>query len=89
MTKSGVEHLAQHAGWNTKRKSKPIILFMEGGLIQSVSGIPRGIKIIVRDYDSDCDTSNPRVHKDADGDFYFENSWDSGDNQTEKEAKPK
>ncbi len=88
MAKSGVEHLAKHPGWKTKRRnSKPIILFMEGGLIQSVSGIPEGLTIVVRDYDT-CDTSNPRVHKDADGDLYFENSWDASDNLTEKQAKP-
>jgi hypothetical protein len=67
---------------------KQIILFMEGGLIQSACNIPEDIEIVVRDYDPCMGEGHPNVHRDAKGHLYFENSWTSADNQSEEDAVP-
>jgi hypothetical protein len=59
-------------------KTKKIIIIVEGGIVQNVSGIPRGAAIEVHDYDTDGATpeEDDRLRRDKDGDVYHLSSWE-------------
>jgi hypothetical protein len=46
---------------------------MEGGVIQDIT-CPEGVKVIVKDYDTDGSEEN--VQHDEDGDNYIETIWE-------------
>lgn len=57
-------------------KKKRIIVVVEGGLIQEITGIPKGFEIEVRDFDTDLrDDSDPRVEEFGD-EFAYVTIWD-------------
>ena len=49
-------------------KTKTIFLYIEGGVIQSAN-IPKGVKVVVHDYDCPGDWEGPNVIEDEDGDM--------------------
>ena len=54
-----------------------IIISVEGGLIQSIEGIPPGVKVEVHDYDTDGSMGQHR--KDKDGAIYRLSTWEGGE----------
>jgi hypothetical protein len=46
---------------------------MEGGVIQDIA-CPQGVKVIVRDYDTDGSEEN--LQQDDNGDNYIETTWE-------------
>ena len=59
-------------------KTKKIIITVEGGIVQNVSGIPRGAAIEVHDHDTDGATpeEDDRLRRDKNGDVYHLSSWE-------------
>ncbi len=51
---------------------KPIIITVEGGLVQGISNIPEGVTVEVHDYDT-ADGHDPQV--DQDGSIYNKSQW--------------
>ncbi len=54
----------------------PVIVTVEGGVVQDVSGIPRGMTVEIHDYDvdgADCDEGD--LERDADGDLFATDTW--------------
>lgn len=60
------------------RRKKTIVIDLDGGLIQQIRGIPRNIRLEVRDYD--VEGAGPdELTQDKDGNDYFETIWEHGD----------
>ena len=55
--------------------NEEINIIVEGGLIQQIYNIPKGIKIIVHDYDTDGIETDD-TSKDQNGDVYVESTWE-------------
>lgn len=53
---------------------KTVRITVEGGVIQYVD-CPRGVKVIVRDYDTDG-VEEENLQKDENGDDYIEGIWE-------------
>jgi len=59
----------------------PILVTVEGGVVQSVCNVPLGVEVEVRDYD--CDGCDEALLVDANGDHYHD--WtQSADRLTEE-----
>ena len=54
-----------------------ILVVFEGGLIQSVLNVPRGVVVEVRDYDTGQRevSAEDRIYQDENGDFYHKSEW--------------
>ena len=52
-----------------------ITVGVEGGVVQWIQGIPRGIRVVVHDYDVDG-ADKEELSKDENGDEYLESVWD-------------
>lgn len=52
-----------------------IIVELNGGLIQDVSGLPKGWNIVVRDYDVEG-ADEDDLETDEDGEYYSESWWE-------------
>lgn len=53
---------------------KKINITVEGGVIQDISDIPKGVNVVVRDYD--CEGCDEELLKtDQDGNYYIESVW--------------
>jgi len=64
------------AAWPTAGTA-PIIVTVEGGAVQDVSGIPRGLTVQIHDYDvdgADCDEGD--LDRDADGSLYATDTYE-------------
>ncbi len=60
-------------------KKKTIVVVVEGGVIQNILHIPRGVRVQVRDYDAEGeDRSDPRIKRDRVGDPYYCATWENG-----------
>ena len=57
-------------------KKHEIVITVRGGLIQEIDGIPRNIRIIVRDFDVDNDPLHPCVEE-INGELAFVGIWES------------
>lgn len=57
-----------------------IIIAVEGGIIQDMSGIPKGVEIEVRDYDIEGENEND-LDTNADGNQHTTSIWAHGDCQ--------
>lgn len=72
--KSGVEHLAAHPGWRSRKpKKQELVVFVEGGIVQAVIDLnarrpEKGIEYEVMDYDVLDGGNSPAEIKE-----YFEN----------------
>lgn len=56
---------------------RTITVIVEGGLVQDIQGIPKGIRVKVLDYDSDgIDESHPCAKK-INGDWAFVGIWEA------------
>ena len=54
-----------------KNKEKEIIITIQGGAVQGVKGIPKGVTLIIKDYDcQDEEGEREDVMKDEDGDLF-------------------
>ena len=53
---------------------KTVQITMEGGVIQDIE-VPEGVRVIVRDYDSDG-VEEESLCKDDNGDNYIETIWE-------------
>ena len=51
-----------------------IVIFVLGGVVQHIEGIPPNFTVLVRDYDVDPD-DDPNYPRDGQGDPYFEGIW--------------
>ena len=75
-----------------------ILVHLEGGIIQDILGIPEGVKVIVRDYDTDelCadDIENLTTTNNEDepvtrfSDCCFEEEWPGGRNSDYLPSRP-
>lgn len=55
----------------------PVLITVEGGVIQSIDNIPRDVVIEVRDFDVD-DAGDPHVRRSPEsGDLYRESIWEN------------
>ena len=52
-----------------------ISITVEGGVIQSIEGIPADVQVVVRDYD--VDGSEEDLQEDDDGYPYVESVWET------------
>ena len=59
------------------RKTRKAVLIISGGVLQSVKGLPKGITLEVRDYDTDG-VDDAALKVDRDGDCYNEVVWIGG-----------
>lgn len=58
-----------------RTEKKRIIVYMDGGLIQNIEGIPKDVLIEARDYD--IEGADPEdIKQDADGQGYTEVIWE-------------
>ena len=56
--------------------NKEVVVYVEGGVIQDIN-IPEGVRVIVKDYDTDADDLNEDYIKiDKEGYYYRESIWD-------------
>ena len=55
---------------------KTVIVLISGGMVQEVE-VPKGVRVLVRDYDVD-NTTHP-TRKDESGDFYYEEEWEANE----------
>ena len=94
-----------HAAWtftsrvemNEERVSgvdpaKPIIVTVEGGVVQNVSNIPAGIAIEVRDYDNGEEATEEEradhgMEQDSEGDWYSSEVYSGGADRLEVERE--
>lgn len=61
----------------TQPTALEIIVTVEGGVVQHVA-VPPGVRVIVRDYDTEgiVDEEKLDLKEDEDGELYIENVWD-------------
>ena len=62
-----------------------IVIFVHGGVVQHIGGIPPGVTVLVRDYDVDPD-DDPNYPRGRNGDPYFEGAW-TGEKQVAADEK--
>lgn len=55
-----------------------ITITVEGGVIQDISGVPKGARVVVMDYDIEGYT-NSELQTDSNGDEYRESVFEHGD----------
>lgn len=53
-----------------------IIIVLKGGLIQNIAGIPPGLQLIVKDYDTKG-ADQDELSTDSNGDKYFKRVWEA------------
>jgi len=56
-----------------EKNMKTVEITMEGGVIQDIA-LPKGVKVVVRDYDVDGGEEN--LKQDDNGDNYIESVWE-------------
>lgn len=68
---------------------RDIVITLEGGLIQSIQGIPKGVRIIVLDFDTEGSRpeDDDRIAEIKLGEFAFVSTWDANDLLTPMEPE--
>jgi len=62
---------------NAENKKK-IVISVEGGVVQSIDGIPEDVVVVVRDFDVDG-VDEADLTKDGRGDACVESAWEKED----------
>lgn len=69
------------------KKRKTITVTMEGGLIQDITGIPVGFRVVVMDFDTEG-AEESDLHTTRRGEKYFRSTWLSAQEWQKLYGKP-